>query len=90
MIYLFGKERLIKVVREETLSSQHFKKYALTTDNYVPDRLTVEMKALNDDEFEKVEYMAIQSMEDTHFFIILYRPKSTKGKFLLLPVFNPV
>jgi phage minor structural protein, N-terminal domain protein len=81
VIYLFNKdEQLIKVVRRNAIKSA-LQKYALTTDNYVSDRLTVEMKALNDDEFEKVEYMAIQSMEDTHLFHYFYiAQKSTKGE----------
>ena len=81
MIYLFdNEERLLKVVRRNAIKSA-LQKYALTTDNYVSDRLTVEMKALNDDEFEKVEYMAIQSMENTHLFHYFYiAQKSTKGK----------
>lgn len=81
MIYLFdNEERLLKVVRRNAIKSA-LQKYALTTDNYVSDRLTVEMKALNDDEFKKVEYMAIQSMEDTHLFHYFYiAQKSTKGK----------
>ena len=81
MIYLFDKEeQLIKVVRRNAIKSA-LQKYTLTTDNYVSDRLTVEMKALNDDEFEKVEYMAIQSMEDTHLFHYFYiAQKSTKGE----------
>ena len=81
MIYLFdNEERVLKVVRRNAIKSA-LQKYALTTDNYVSDRLTVEMKALNDDEFEKVEYMAIQSMEDTHLFHYFYiAQKSTKGE----------
>lgn len=81
MIYLFdNEEQLLKVVRRNAIKSA-LQKYALTTDNYVSDRLTVEMKALNDDEFEKVEYMAIQSMEDTHLFHYFYiAQKSTKGE----------
>lgn len=81
MIYLFdNEERLLKVVRRNAIKSA-LQKYALTTDNYVSDRLTVEMKALNDDEFEKVEYMAIQSMEETHLFHYFYiAQKSTKGE----------
>lgn len=81
MIYLFdNEERLLKVVRRNAIKSA-LQKYALTTDNYVSDRLTVEMKALNDDEFEKVEYMAIQSMEDAHIFHYFYiAQKSTKGE----------
>lgn len=81
MIYLFDKEeQLLKVVRRNAIKSA-LQKYALTTENYVSDRLTVEMKALNDDEFEKVEYMAIQSMENTHLFHYFYiAQKSTKGE----------
>lgn len=81
MIYLFdNEERLLKVVRRNAIKSA-LQKYALTTENYVSDRLTVEMKALNDDEFERVEYMAIQSMEDTHLFHYFYiAQKSTKGE----------
>lgn len=81
MIYLFNnEERLLKVVRRNAIKSA-LQKYALTTDNYVSDRLTVEMKALNDDELEKVEYMAIQSMENTHLFHYFYiAQKSTKGE----------
>lgn len=81
MIYLFdNEEQLLKVVRRNAIKSA-LQKYALTTENYVSDRLTVEMKALNDDEFEKVEYMAIQSMENTHLFHYFYiAQKSTKGE----------
>ena len=80
MIYLFDKEeQLIKVVRKNAIKTA-LQTYALTTDNYVSDRLTVEMKALNDDGFEKVEYMAIQSMENTHLFHYLYiAQKKTVG-----------
>lgn len=85
MIYLFdNEERLLKVVRRNAIKSA-LQKYALTTDNYVSDRLTVEMKTLNDDELEKVEYMAIQSMEDTHRFHYFYiAQKSTKGEISTL------
>lgn len=80
MIYLFDKEeQLIKVVRKNAIKTA-LQTYALTTDNYVSDRLTVETKALNDDEFEKVEYMAIQSMENTHLFHYFYiAQKKTVG-----------
>lgn len=80
MIYLFDKEeQLIKVIRKNAIKSA-LQTYALTTENYVSDRLTVEMKALNDDEFEKVEYVAIQSMEDTHLFHYFYiAQKKTVG-----------
>lgn len=80
MIYLFDKEeQLIKVIRKNAIKSA-LQTYALTTENYVSDRLTVEMKALNDDELEKVEYVAIQSMEDTHLFHYFYiAQKKTVG-----------
>lgn len=72
MIYLFDKdERLIKVVRKTAIKTA-LQKYALATERYVSDRLTVEMKALNDDELERVEFMAIQTIEDTHTFHYFY------------------
>ena len=72
MIYLFDeKEKLVKIVNKKAIKTA-LQTYALTTDNYVSDRLTVEMKALNDDEFEKVEYMAIQSMENSHQYHYFY------------------
>ena len=80
MIYLFDKEeQLIKVIRKNAIKSA-LQTYTLTTENYISDRLTVEMKALNDDDFEKVEYVAIQSMEDTHLFHYFYiAQKKTVG-----------
>lgn len=72
MIYLFDKdEKLIKVVRKPAIKTA-LQKYSLTKERYVSDRLTVEMKTLNDDELEKVEYMAIQTMEDAHKFHYFY------------------
>ncbi|MGU7966390.1 phage tail spike protein, partial [Streptococcus suis] len=72
MIYLFDKdEKLIKIVRKSAVKTA-LQKYALTTERYVSDRLTVELKGLNADELEQVEYMAIQTMEDTHTFHYFY------------------
>lgn len=80
MIYLFDeKEKLVKIVNKKAVKTA-LQTYTLTTDNYVSDRLTIEMKALNDDDFEKVEYMAIQSMENTHLFHYFYiAQKKTVG-----------
>ena len=80
MIYLFDeKEKLVKIVNRKAVKTA-LQTYSLTTENYVSDRLTVEMKALNDDEFEKVEYMAIQSMEDNHQYHYFYiAQKKTVG-----------
>lgn len=80
MIYLFDeKEKLIKIVNKKAVKTAN-QTYSLTTENYVSDRLTVEMKALNDDEFEKVEYMAIQSMENNHQYHYFYiAQKKTVG-----------
>lgn len=80
MIYLFDeKERLVKIVNKKAVKTA-LQTYSLTTDNYVSDRLTVETKALNDDDFEKVEYMAIQSMEDSHQYHYFYiAQKKTVG-----------
>ena len=66
MIYLFDKdEKLIKIIRKPVIKTA-LQKFSLTTENYVSDRLTVEMKALRDDELAKLEYMAIQSIDDAH------------------------
>ena len=80
MIYLFDeKEKLVKIVNRKAVKTA-LQTYSLTTENYVSDRLTVEMKALNDDELEKVEYMAIQSMEDNHQYHYFYiAQKKTVG-----------
>ena len=80
MIYLFdGKEKLVKIVNRKAVKTAN-QTYTLTTENYVSDRLTVEMKALNDDEFEQVEYMAIQSMENNHQYHYFYiAQKKTVG-----------
>lgn len=72
MIYLFDKdEKLIKIVRKSAVKTA-LQKYALTTERYVSDRLTVELKGLNADELEQVEYMAIQTVEDAHTFHYFY------------------
>ena len=72
MIYLFDKdEKLIKIVRKSAVKTA-LQKYALTTERYVSDRLTVELKGLNADELEQIEYMAIQTMEDAHTFHYFY------------------
>nr|DAX88613.1 MAG TPA: minor structural protein [Bacteriophage sp.] len=72
MIYLFDKdEKLIKIVKKEAIKTA-LQKFALTTEKYVSDRLTVEMKELSKKEFDSVEYMAIQSIEDAHTFHYFY------------------
>lgn len=72
MIYLFDKdEKLIKIVKKEAIKTA-LQKFALTTEKYVSDRLTVEMKGLSKKEFDAVEYMAIQSIEDAHTFHYFY------------------
>lgn len=85
MIYLFDeKEKLVKIVNKKAIKTAN-QTYSLTTENYVSDRLTVEMKALNDDEFEKVEYMAIQSMENSHQYHYFYiAQKKTVGDITTL------
>ena len=81
MIYLFDiNERRLKIIRKPAIKSA-LQKYSLTTENYVSERLTAEVKALNDDELELVEYMAIQSIEDPHLFNYFYvAQKSTKDQ----------
>lgn len=85
MIYLFDKdEKLIKIVRKPAIKKA-LQKFSLTTENYISDRLTVEMKALKDDELEKLEYMAIQSIDDAHKFHYFYIAQgNTKGDITTL------
>nr|DAR96496.1 MAG TPA: Neck appendage protein [Caudoviricetes sp.] len=84
MIYLFNKdERLIKIIRKPAIKTA-LQKYSLTKERYVSDRLTVEMKALNDDELEKVEYMAIQTMEDAHTFHYFYVAQKSSDQLTTL------
>lgn len=72
MIYLFDKdERLIKLVKKDAIKSA-LQKFTLTTEKYVSDRLTVEMLDLTAKELERVEYMAIQSIDDAHKFHFFY------------------
>ena len=87
MIYLFDKdEKLIKIIRKPAIKTA-LQKYSLTKERYVSDRLTVEMKSLNDDELEKVEYMAIQTMEDAHAFHYFYvAQKSSENLTTLIGV----
>lgn len=85
MIYLFDKdEKLIKIIRKPAIKTA-LQKFSLTTENYVSDRLTVEMKALRDDELAKLEYMAIQSIDDAHKFHYFYIAQgNTKGDITTL------
>lgn len=85
MIYLFDKdEKLIKIIRKPAIKKV-LQKFSLTTENYISDRLTVEMKALKDDELAKLEYMAIQSIDDTHKFHYFYIAQgNTKGDITTL------
>lgn len=84
MIYLFDKdEKLIKIIRKPAIKTA-LQKYSLTKERYVSDRLTVEMKALNDDELEKVEYMAIQTMEDAHKFHYFYVAQKSSDQLTTL------
>lgn len=85
MIYLFDKqEQLIKVVSRKAIKTT-LQKYALTEEKYISERLTVEMKAINNDDLEKVEYMAIQTVEDRHkFHFFFVAQKSSEGKVTTL------
>ncbi|MGS4786615.1 phage tail spike protein [Streptococcus sp. P25B114] len=84
MIYLFDKdEKLIKIVRKSAVKTA-LQKYALTTERYVSDRLTVELKGLNADELEQVEYMAIQTMEDAHTFHYFYVAQKSSDELTTL------
>lgn len=84
MIYLFDKdERLIKLVKKDAIKSA-LQKFTLTTEKYVSDRLTVEMKDLTAQELEQVEYMAIQSINDAHKFHFFYIAQKISNQTLTL------
>ncbi|CYU01546.1 hypothetical protein HO639_00925 [Streptococcus suis] len=84
MIYLFDKdEKLIKIVRKSAVKTA-LQKYALTTERYVSDRLTVELKGLNADELEQIEYMAIPTIEDAHTFHYFYVAQKFSDKLTTL------
>lgn len=84
MIYLFDKnENLIKLVKKDAIKSV-LQKFTLTTEKYVSDRLTVEMKDLTAQELEQVEYMAIQSIEDAHKFHFFYIAQKFSEKLTTL------
>lgn len=84
MIYLFDKnENLIKLVKKDAIKSV-LQKFTLTTEKYVSDRLTVEMKDLTAQELEQVEYMAIQSIEDAHKFHFFYIAQKISNQTLTL------
>lgn len=84
MIYLFDKnENLIKLVKKDAIKSA-LQKFTLTTEKYVSDRLTVEMKGLTAQELEQVEYMAIQSIEDAHKFHFFYIAQKISNQTLTL------
>lgn len=84
MIYLFDKdERLIKLVKKDAIKSA-LQKFTLTTDKYVSDRLTVEMLDLTAKELERVEYMAIQSIDDAHKFHFFYIAQKFSEKLTTL------
>ena len=84
MIYLFDKnENLIKLVKKDAINSV-LQKFTLTTEKYVSDRLTVEMKDLTAQELEQVEYMAIQSIEDAHKFHFFYIAQKISNQTLTL------
>ena len=84
MIYLFDKnENLIKLVKKDAIKSA-LQKFTLTTEKYVSDRLTVEMKDLTAQELEQVEYMAIQSIDDAHKFHFFYIAQKISNQTLTL------
>ena len=84
MIYLFDKnENLIKLVKKDAIKSA-LQKFTLTTEKYVSDRLTVEMKDLTAQELEQVEYIAIQSIEDAHKFHFFYIAQKFSEKLTTL------
>lgn len=68
MIYLFDKdEKLVKIVNNTAVKVAQ-QKFTLTNEHYISDRLDIDMEAILDDELDKIEYVAIQSIEESHDF----------------------
>lgn len=73
MIYLFNNnEELIRIVPKTAIRSL-YQSQKLTDENYISDRLDVEMGALDEEILSELEYMAIDDVENPqrfHYYFI--------------------
>ena len=72
MIYLFdNQERLIKIVNSTAIQSIE-QSQELTKDGYVSDKLIANVKVFDDDTLNKIEYMAIKSVDEKYGYDLYF------------------
>lgn len=77
MIYLFNNnEEMIRIIPNSAIKRM-YQTQKLTDENYISDRLDVEIQALNDEELSELEYMAIDDIENPQRFHYYFIAKET-------------
>lgn len=77
MIYLFNNnEDMIRIIPNSAIKRM-YQTQTLTDENYISDRLDVEIQALNDEELSELEYMAIDDIENPQRFHYYFIVKET-------------
>lgn len=77
MIYLFNNnEEMIRIIPNSAIK-RLYQTQNLTDENYISDRLDVEIQALNDEELSELEYMAIDDIENPQRFHYYFIVKET-------------
>ena len=77
MIYLFNNnEEMIRIIPNSAIKRM-YQTQKLTDENYISDRLDVEIQALNDEELSELEYMAIDDIENPQRFHYYFIVKET-------------
>lgn len=77
MIYLFNNnEEMIRIIPNSAIK-RLYQTQTLTDENYISDRLDVEIQALNDEELSELEYMAIDDIENPQRFHYYFIVKET-------------
>ena len=77
MIYLFNNnEEMIRIIPNSAIK-RLYQNQKLTDENYISDRLDVEIQALNDEELSELEYMAIDDIENPQRFHYYFIVKET-------------
>ena len=77
MIYLFNNnEEMIRIIPNSAIKRM-YQTQTLTDENYISDRLSVEIQALNDEELSELEYMAIDDIENPQRFHYYFIVKET-------------
>ncbi|MFK8243841.1 MULTISPECIES: phage tail spike protein [unclassified Facklamia] len=86
MIYLFNnQEQLIKILTDKIVKSAYHTQ-ELTDENYISDKLIVEVKAMDDVELAEVEYIGISSLNKDHaydlFYVLSHKTVGTITEFI--------